>query len=99
MAAPCVAYGILVPQPGIEPAPPALEGQSLNHWTTREAPETFHFNSHTIFQGETAILLCSPLLGDDGDEMSSIFQVTLAVELLFPRERVYIPFFHSFHSP
>lgn len=23
----------LVPQPGIEPEPPALEAQSLNHWT------------------------------------------------------------------
>ena len=23
-------------QPGIEPMPPALEGQNLNHWTTRE---------------------------------------------------------------
>ena len=25
-------------QPGIEPVPPALEAQSLNHWTTREVP-------------------------------------------------------------
>ena len=32
------AFGILVPQPGIEPSPPALEAQSLNHWTTREVP-------------------------------------------------------------
>ena len=28
--------GILVPQPGIEPMPPALEVLSLNHWTSRE---------------------------------------------------------------
>ena len=28
--------GLLVTQPGIEPAPPALEGQSLKYWTTRE---------------------------------------------------------------
>ena len=33
----CTACGILVPQPGIEPASPAWEAQSLNHWTTREA--------------------------------------------------------------
>ena len=34
---PCpVACGILVPLPRIEPMPPALEAQSLNHWTTRE---------------------------------------------------------------
>ena len=26
----CEAYGILVPQPGIQPVPPALEAQSLN---------------------------------------------------------------------
>ena len=30
--------GILVPQPGIEPMPPAMEVGSLNHWTTREDP-------------------------------------------------------------
>ena len=34
---PCrVAYGILVPRPGIEPSPPAVEAQSPNHWTARE---------------------------------------------------------------
>ena len=33
-----VACGILVPQPGIKPTPPALEMQSLNHWTNREVP-------------------------------------------------------------
>ena len=27
----------LVPQPGIEPEPPALEAQSLNHWTPRKS--------------------------------------------------------------
>ena len=35
LAAPC---GILVPQPGIEPLPPAEEAQRLSHWTTREVP-------------------------------------------------------------
>ena len=30
--------GILVPRPGIESAPPAVEALSLNHWTTREVP-------------------------------------------------------------
>ena len=35
----CVTCKILVPQPGMEPTAPALEGEvSLNHWTTREAP-------------------------------------------------------------
>ena len=31
---PChAACGIVVPWPGMEPAPPGLEGQSLKHWT------------------------------------------------------------------
>ena len=29
---------ILVPWPGTEPVPPAVEAWSLNHWTTREVP-------------------------------------------------------------
>ena len=33
-----LAWGILVPQSGISPVPPAVEVQSLNHWTTREVP-------------------------------------------------------------
>ena len=32
----CMAYWILVPQPGIELGPPALEVWCPNHWTTRE---------------------------------------------------------------
>ena len=32
------AYGFLAPRTGIEPAPPALEGKVLNHWTAREVP-------------------------------------------------------------
>ena len=37
------ACGILVPQPGIKPAPPAVEAQSLNHWTAREVPSEASF--------------------------------------------------------
>ena len=33
-----LACGILVPWPGIEPVLPAVEGQSLNHWTARQVP-------------------------------------------------------------
>ena len=32
----CVACRILVPWPGIEPRPPAVEAPSPNHWTARE---------------------------------------------------------------
>ena len=38
-----MACGILVPQTGIDPAPLALEVQSLNHWTTREVSEAVIF--------------------------------------------------------
>lgn len=31
-----VAFGILVPQPGVKPAPPAVEAQSINNWAIRE---------------------------------------------------------------
>ena len=30
----CIAHGILVPQPGIELVPPAVEAQSPSQWTT-----------------------------------------------------------------
>ena len=33
-------FGILAPRPGIKPAPPAMEAQSLNHLTAREVPST-----------------------------------------------------------
>ena len=34
----CAARRILVPRPGIEPLPPAVEVQSLSRWTAREVP-------------------------------------------------------------
>lgn len=37
--------GTLVPQPGIEPLPSALEVQSLNHQTTREDPEIYFLSA------------------------------------------------------
>ena len=33
------ACGILIPRPGIDPTPPAVEAPSLNHWTTRDVPK------------------------------------------------------------
>ena len=38
-----LSYGMwdLVPSPGIEPGPPALEAQSLSLWTTKEVPKPF----------------------------------------------------------
>ena len=37
------ACGILVPTPGIKAVPPAVEAQSLNHWTAREVPLESNF--------------------------------------------------------
>ena len=37
------ACGVLVPQPGMEPTPPAVEAWSLNPWTAREVPQLSHF--------------------------------------------------------
>ena len=37
------------PQPWIEPQTPALEVQSPNHWTAREAPPTPAFKSVLIY--------------------------------------------------
>ena len=35
--------GILLSRPGIEPMPPAVGAQSLNHWIPREFPMTIYF--------------------------------------------------------
>ena len=47
----CVACGILVPRPGIEPVPPAVEAWSPNHWTVREFPIWIFFcNLFLVFK-------------------------------------------------
>ena len=38
LAEPRMACRISIPRPGIEPTLPAVEVQSLNHWTAREVP-------------------------------------------------------------
>ena len=45
----CATDKILVPQPGMEPVPPAVEARSPNHWTTREFPTLLVFNVLNIF--------------------------------------------------
>ena len=39
-----MAYGILVPQPGIEPMSPSLKVWSLNHWAAGEVPQSPYFS-------------------------------------------------------
>ena len=36
------SWHVELPWPGVEPMPPAVEAQSLNHWTTKEVPP-FYF--------------------------------------------------------
>ena len=49
-----MACGILVPRPGIEPAPPAVEVRSLNPRTAREFPHLFPFEQNDAVD-ETAV--------------------------------------------
>ena len=44
----CDAYGILVPQPGVKPYPPAVDMQSPNHWIAREFPPDI-FKTHGFY--------------------------------------------------
>ena len=35
-------------QPGIQPVPPAMEAQNLNHWTTGEVPYFTYFKQCSV---------------------------------------------------
>ena len=43
-----MAYGILVPQPGIAATPPEVEAQSLNQWSSREFSELFNVEFYFV---------------------------------------------------
>ena len=45
------ASRILVPQPGMEPLPPAVEAQSLNHWMDREVHHLHQYPLHPHVHG------------------------------------------------
>ena len=53
----CAAHGILVPQPGVEPTPPAVEAQCPNHWTTREDPLRGFLK---VKVAQSCLTLCNP---------------------------------------
>ena len=73
------AQEILVPRPGIEPAPFPLEVQSLNHWTPREVPGRSILNK-----------ACNTAPGtwryshDGSQEFKRTTTVTATVESVFP---------------
>ena len=55
--------GILVPRPGFKPVPPAVEAQSLNHWTAREVQENFKYAvQNKISQSETFFFICKDFI-------------------------------------
>ena len=52
------AHGILAPQLGIKPTPPAVEAQILNYWTTREVPQSVFLSS--VFIVESRLVCKAP---------------------------------------
>ena len=59
------ACGILVPRPGIELVPSAVEARSLNHWTARAVPRGYLFSVRVVkYRVETATLLAELSAGD-----------------------------------
>ena len=52
----CVACGILVPRPLIEPVPPAVECGFFNHWIAREVPCSNLLTIYCVIFGFTAFL-------------------------------------------
>ena len=59
-----VVCGILVPQPGIKPTTPALQGRFFNHWTIREVPRDssdprWH-EGHLVLTTAPSPMRCAP---------------------------------------
>ena len=66
-----MACGVLVPQPGIKPTPPAVEVWSPNHWTTRQVPVCVildHYFSPFEFCMIAALLCVTNLLEWSGQK-------------------------------
>ena len=55
------ACGILVSQPGTEPAPSPVKALSLNHWTAREVPIMIILNSSCLSRSQCRRKLWPPL--------------------------------------
>ena len=51
-----MSCGVLVPQPGVEPALSELEAQNLNHWTTNGGLELDFLALLSSFQGLGSLL-------------------------------------------
>ena len=65
------ACGILAPRPGIEPAPPALEGE-VNPWTAREVLSTNGFKREVMKWCDGKTVLVNDDHGDIGDPLGLV---------------------------
>ena len=60
---PCpAACRILVPRPGIEPLPPPLGAQSLNHWTAWEVPNPTIFLMYVLLDSTDMMSMTNYIL-------------------------------------
>ena len=68
-----MACGILVPQPGIEPALLAFKAQSLNHWTAREVFLLGRYQEGIYYvPGDTFFFLATSFRGMDSDKAITV---------------------------
>ena len=76
-----MACGILVPWPGIEPGPPALEGRVLT--TELLAKFLLHFQSHYILRNECTKnkLLSEPVKFSTGTVFEAMWSKTFPIQL------------------
>ena len=65
--------GILVPQPGIETAPSALEVWSLNRWTAREVLNLFSTNQKTKIQKLLSVSQVKQLVNNGAKILKQVF--------------------------
>ena len=79
-----MACGILVPQPGIKPALPAVEAQCLNHWTTEEVPHVEGFYTE-IFDLDDG---CVRVQSENGNHSSYFKQREFVQEVGFSALRL-----------
>ena len=110
---PCpVACGILVPLPGIDPAPPAMEAQSLNHWTAREVPPSMYLlnlefvlfmsqKKNSLLISLSLFSLCRSLIGYDLLDWSlnllPVFLLSVSWYFCFTFHKNPSTFFQPFH--
>ena len=80
---PChAARGILMPQQRIEPAPFALEAQSLSPWTTREVPQNVHFQWSLDIRWLPLFLAKLPVANIDMCYYSKILWIVLEIRVI-----------------